>query len=718
MTLGFILPGDPFEDPIGVNQAHEYYKQFGISKKVLRKFHVRAITSSFFCINRLGELKEWRISKDQLTIAYESINHFKVYRPGADKFKFQYFGNKPPDFVFGQSQIIKDMILTKHWERDLLIIAAGEKDVMALTEIGYDSICLNSETVTNLPMQLMNSILNNYKRILVLYDLDRTGRTSAITLRKNYGFQICTLPDELKEKGGKDVSDYLQLGLNMECLHQLINQELDIKSNEDDPCILSESIIEANDKENSLLIDECKNSDAVSINLEPESACKTTSSLPFCSPLLEDHIFNMLPNPLKEICEKFTDLRERDVVFLSSILMASTLFPSLKSINTRKTLGANLSLFITAPPASGKGVADWGRYLGSAIQKGLRYQYNQQFEKYQKSKNAYKKESMNNSETEEMQKPVRKSLFIPANTSVSKMIEMLGANGNFGIIFETEGDTLAGALKTEWGNFSDIIRRCFHHETLSLARKGNDEFIEVDNPHLSILLTGTPKQVSNLIDSVENGFFSRLMFYDFQSTHIWRSQLAKFDMPPLDIFFDSVAQKFNNIWVNHEKASNTFVKFTDEQIDRVDAFFKNKQQLLLAIYGPDIVASVHRSGVVCQRIAMILSALRHLEKNKLLPESLNVSEDDMYISLSIIDTLLIHLQIVFTRMQGDILGGKLNFQQRKLWDALSEEFTRKQYDATLLSLNIENKTGEKYIGDFQKKELLIRVKHGHYQKVA
>jgi hypothetical protein len=714
--FGYTLPAEGFHDSDGANKAHEYFKQFGISKKVLKQFRVRALLSSFYCIDKNDDLKEWRINKDQLTIAYEDINHFKLYRPGAQQFKFQYFGNKPKDFVFGQKEIIRDMVRTKKWERDLLILAAGEKDVMTLVSLGYDAICMNSETITYIPDQLQNSILICYKRIMVMYDNDYTGRKSSGALHYKYGFEEFELPEELKEKGGKDVSDYVQLGLNIDTLHERILGS-SVDKVEEIIKISSPPIVKPDDKNTSTKSSVVNlNSDQALDELMSESGNNLTSIQELSTPLLDNKIFNLLPNPLKEICAQFSDPRERDVVFLSSMVMISTLFPSLKSINSSKTLGANLSLFITAPAASGKGVADWGRYCGKSVQKSLREQYMKEVQSFQAAKSGSMKELKN--EDEVLQKPIRKSLFIPANTSVSKIMEMLAANERFGIIFETEGDTLSGALKTEWGNFSDIIRRCFHHETLSLARKGNDEFIEVDNPHLSILLTGTPKQVSNLIDSVENGFFSRLMFYDFHANPVWKSQLSKYNRPPLDIFFETVAEQFYTIWVNHEKVSDTFVTFTDDQIFRIDEFFKNKQELLLRIYGQDIIASVHRSGVVCQRITMILSALRFLENNKILPQTLLVSEQDLDTSLNIIDTLLDHLQIVFARMKGNNIGNKLNFQQRRLWDTLPSEFSRKDYDATVSNLGIENKTGEKYIADFQKKQLLIRIKHGYYNKAA
>lgn len=776
---GYLLPGVAFNDPEGRNKAHDYFKQFGITKEVLRKYHVRAVPYYYF-IDKEGELQQWRFKKDELGIIYEDISHIKIYRPGANEFKFQYRGYKPPDFVFGQAAIIRDMLRTKHWIRDILVITGGEKDVMTLAALGYDAICLNSETASVIPEQLEESILLNYKWIVVLYDLDETGKRCAEAMRKRYGFKTCTLPEELKEQGGKDVSDYVKLGLGINYLHQLIMEAaakevfaLGVTGRIFGSFKISQGFIsskkewinppEGSEQTNTVntTVEAIKEKQIIiePVVAEPEVAYITkrhidkqeidnktiTSDIPLANddiantgkeekvvitipikpiaaiaidgnPHLSDVIFPKLPVPLKSICEQFPDKRDRDLVLLSCLGVLSSFFPTVKSVNTGRIIGANLNLFISAPAASGKGVANWAKSLCTGVQRYLRERYQEELSRYKSDFNAYKKASRKDPDLQEPQEPLRKSLFIPANISVSKMIEMLGANKNFGILFETEGDTLTGALKTEWGDFSDIIRKCFHHEMVSMARRGEDEFIEVENPHLSIVLTGTPAQVNNLISSVENGFFSRFIFYDFKSDLLWKSQFARKDVS-LDNFFQMVSEQFYRIWLRHEEAQDTFIDLSEGQIQQIDHYFEDKLQVLSNIHGDDIVANVHRSCIICQRIMMILTALRSLEQNKALPTRLQVGDEDFTIALDITNTLLVHLETIFSRMKRSASGIKLNYQQRKVWEALHMEFTRKEYDTIVTELGIEYKTAEKYIGDFIEKELLVRVKQGQYRKV-
>jgi hypothetical protein len=51
-----------------------------------------------------------------------------------------------------------------------------------------------------------------------------------------------------------------------------------------------------------------------------------------------------------------------------------------------------------------------------------------------------------------------------------------------------------------------------------------EEFMQ--NPRLSALLSGTPKQVSALIPNAENGLFSRFIFYFMNIKPVWKDVFA------------------------------------------------------------------------------------------------------------------------------------------------------------------------------------------------
>ena len=119
----------------------------------------------------------------------------------------------------------------------------------------------------------------------------------------------------------------------------------------------------------------------------------------------------------------------------------------------------------------------------------------------------------------------------------------MDANGT-GLICETEADTVSTAIGTDYGHWSDTLRKSFDHERLAYNRRTNHEYRECKRSYLSILLSGTPAQVKPLIPSTENGLFSRQVFYCMPPIDEWTDQ---FNLSETD--YDSVF----NLWGQHWK---------------------------------------------------------------------------------------------------------------------------------------------------------------------
>ena len=79
---------------------------------------------------------------------------------------------------------------------------------------------------------------------------------------------------------------------------------------------------------------------------------------------------------------------------------------------------------------------------------------------------------------EKKRRDMYKTFTIPGNISAAMLIQMMNANEGSGILCETEADTITNALNQDWGDFSDILRKGFHYEEVSYARKGEEEKIK------------------------------------------------------------------------------------------------------------------------------------------------------------------------------------------------------------------------------------------------
>ena len=77
---------------------------------------------------------------------------------------------------------------------------------------------------------------------------------------------------------------------------------------------------------------------------------------------------------------------------------------------------------------------------------------------------------------------------MPGNSSSSAVYRALDANGGWGIMFETEADTVSNMLDSDYGHYSDLMRKAYHHETVSMNRVSDKIHIDIENPRLSVFM--------------------------------------------------------------------------------------------------------------------------------------------------------------------------------------------------------------------------------------
>lgn len=439
------------------------------------------------------------------------------------------------------------------------------------------------------------------------------------------------------------------------------------------------------------------------------------------TPSLPDKIFDNIPNFLK-VCNIHKNKKERDVVFLTSLVILSACFPNYYGVYDKMEVCSNLFLFIAAPPSSGKGVAMPPRLLGRSIQKKLDDNYNVELCEYNIRLEQYKKSVKEDKDASKPVKPERKTLFIPANNTSSKLISSLQRNKKFGIIMDTEADTLTHALKSEWGNFSDSLRKVFHHECIELERKLNDEFIRIEKPCLSLVLTGTPGQIDSLLNNVENGLLSRFGFYIFSLELKWKNVFEIGELPEeyysamsVDLlsFIDKI-KAFDNL-ESDERTNDIKFMLNLNQQKIFNEWFEEKQQQLFNIYGNDIVSSVRRLGLITFRIAMILSIIRKMEVDNVGSEII-CKDEDFDNSIEIVNCLLYHTIKIFTQLKNLKKTKKSKKPEIIFFEKLPTEFNWSKAKEIASFLNIKSKTAENYVAKYIQREILIRVEHGQYRK--
>ena len=169
-----------------------FWKQFHISLKTLQKYNVFSI--KYYLLNNTvrGIYKE-----DNPMYAYKIYSRFKIYRPYASKY-VKWRSNTGTEHVQGLEQLPEF--------GNLLIITKSLKDVMCLSEMGYSSISPSSET-TFIPKDILASLKDRWKNIVILFDRDKTGMLEARKYSKQCGLHAVFVHKKFKSK---DVSDAIK----------------------------------------------------------------------------------------------------------------------------------------------------------------------------------------------------------------------------------------------------------------------------------------------------------------------------------------------------------------------------------------------------------------------------------------------------------------------------------------------------------------------------
>ena len=192
------------------NKELEWWKQFGISVKTLKKFHVFSIEHVF--LN--GELKFTSSEQCPIYGYYfgkdkNGIEKWKIYFPLKENYRF--LNNLSKKVLQGYHQLPKT--------GDLLVITKSMKDLMAMYEFGIPAVSPNSETLF-IDDKKLEEFKNRFKHILVVYDNDKPGLHNMWLIRKqhpelNYYF----LPWYL----AKDFTDSIKL-VGVENMKEYVNE--------------------------------------------------------------------------------------------------------------------------------------------------------------------------------------------------------------------------------------------------------------------------------------------------------------------------------------------------------------------------------------------------------------------------------------------------------------------------------------------------------------
>lgn len=459
---------------------------------------------------------------------------------------------------------------------------------------------------------------------------------------------------------------------------------------------------------------------ANSANTQSENTADKQQDFLKATPSIPLELYNQLPDILRSGGLAFTEPRERDVFLTGALGILSGCIPNVKGVYAQQQVYPNLFTFTIAPAASGKGALKFAKQLADEyhmhvlkLSKDAEADYQQQAADYKQKMYSRKKGETIAEETPE--KPVFRVIFIPANTSYAKILSHLEQNEGSGIICETEADTLGNVFKQEWGSYSDMLRKSFHHERISSSRKTNNEFIEVNAPCLSIALSGTPGQVTGLIASAEDGLFSRFLFYAFKVDQQWNDVSPFAGTINLTDHFSRLSVEVFEM-VKFLEKNPTEIRLTREQWMLLNEKCSVWLNDITAFTGEEAASIVKRLGLILYRIAMLLTAMRKFENGEL-TEEMQCTDTDFQTAAKLAEIYLHHSILMFNNLpkQHENAAFQTGDNKRRFFEALPAQFSR----AEAIVLGAQYQMSTRSIDEFLRittGNLLEKPKPGFYQK--
>jgi len=360
------------------------------------------------------------------------------------------------------------------------------------------------------------------------------------------------------------------------------------------------------------------------------------------TPLISDKVYEILPKILQDGCNQFTIKRERDMFLLGSLVLMSGSLQNVYGFYDRKKVYCPIYAMVVAPPASGKGVlVDSLKYV-EPIQEYLADKFKDKQNSHRKLSDSAKADGI---EISASPKPVQRKLVIPANSSSAAFMKLLKNSKGEAIIFETEADSLSSTLKNDWGNYSDILRKAFHHEPVTASRVDENADIDISCPKLAVLISGTLDQVAAMkLNDPTNGLQSRFLFYFFES-------LPKFKKVSPDSLSDNfnVHDKLGGRLLDIYKflESNDYeVRLTELQWKSFQMYFEGIVDNLVIDYNGLYNSMITRHALTAFRLAMVITTLRQFENN--IPASpIYCTKKDILVVFHLMESLIEHGTSVF-----------------------------------------------------------------------
>lgn len=452
------------------------------------------------------------------------------------------------------------------------------------------------------------------------------------------------------------------------------------------------------------------------------------------------------PSILQSIYKLYPDAVSRDKMLLGCIDSCSGIMggangttdaPSgIYGIYDGHRVYAPLFTLLSGSAASKKGDLLYCKMLVRPVKLEMRREYEAAKAEYEKELAAYEAQGKGKNKGERGEAPKEPAFrdpFVSGNSSASAAYRSLEANDGWGMMFETEADTISNMMGSDYGDYSDVLRKVYHHETISMSRVSEKLHIDIENPRLSVFITCTPGQIPSLFPSFENGLGSRFQFYLLPDETVEFHDVFAHSDNTLEETFKQMGEELLPLYHALKARKGNPIQFVLSTAQQAEFLSTYKEVLIdqFQMLGAGFNAFVYRTALANFRYAMVLTALRHLsewnKKDDLFPDderALVCDDRDFHIAMQIMGCLINHTARVYAVLAKENEnpfaqhGIKLSKDELNVYQSIPEgEFRTADFIALAEQKGFSKRTAQRMLGQMSNVYRIITpLRRGVYCK--
>lgn len=498
----------------------------------------------------------------------------------------------------------------------------------------------------------------------------------------------------------------------------------------------SHSHTKYSEKDKPLIINENKETHMAEAACEPANGANGTET-----PATNSHFSDKIDEAdwcpfMRKAISPMDTAEGKDKMALITLNMISGVIPNYYSIYSNKVVYPTLYIIYYGPAGSLKGEIADAVHVLTPLKREAQASYAREMATYEQEHAQWEAKGGRKERSErgpEPQKPDFITPLIPGDSSASKVIRHLKANGQMGAsLFESEARVISNTLSADYGKqWSTILLKAAHHETVSHTRVEDDRFIEIEEPRLAVGLTCTPGLLPKFFPSFEDGLGSRFLYKRLERKIGWRNPFQQTDKILADTYKE-LGEEFLELYHELLKLGNRRIQFlmTEDQQNRFNEYFAPLTEEQTDMLGEGSESFIYRLGIQGNRIAMLLALLRrYCEWDRTRPlfepneQAIICTDTDFRTMLEMVDTLVNDTAKIYASLakEEDLnpFNHKVNLNagERRLYDALPDEYDTEIIRQVVRQVEIKPATAKRYIGDFvNKHQIAERITTGHYRK--